>query len=357
MAATIKKIAELAGVSAGTVDRVVNRRGRVNPAVEARIQEIIKQVGYAPNLMAKSLSLKRRSPKIGVIFHTKSTGFTDEVLRGIAMAEAEISDFGVEVVIRSSRSFHADDQLEIIDGLLSEKVNAIAITPVNDTRIIARIDELTGAGFPIFCFINNVETVLAHPFIGPNAYETGRIAAGLFRLISGGNPETLAVITPSLKMLGHIRKIDGLRDALEQSAPNIRLLAPCEIPSSNDVEIYKTVDRFLSGHPEITALWHATSISDGGITALQEHDLLYRLKIVTLDLQRFIVTGLEKGYIAATISQNPYRQGYLTIKTIFNALLQEQYDTSLSENVPCEILLPENYHASMPFHEGVPKKQ
>ena len=79
MAATIKKIAELAGVSIGTVDRVINNRGRVSPAVEARVRSIIQEIGYTPNLMAKSLSLKRRSPKIGVIFHLERSGFLDEV--------------------------------------------------------------------------------------------------------------------------------------------------------------------------------------------------------------------------------------------------------------------------------------
>lgn len=353
MAATIKKIAELAGVSTGTVDRVINNRGRVNPSIEARIRNIILEVGYTPNLMAKSLSLKRRCSKIGIIFHTKSSAFTDEVLKGIARAKIEIADFGVDVVIRSSRNFDVDDQLQIIEELLALGVNAIAITPINDERIIVRIDQLVGENFPIFCFINDIETKLPHPFIGINAYQTGKTAAGLFRLLAVGASEKLAVITPSLKMLGHTQRMKGLRDTLSRIAPNIELLEPCEIPSSNDVEIYKVVNQYLAAHPTPTALWYATSISDGGITALREHDLLYKIRIVSLDIQSFISTGLEKGYIDATISQNPFQQGYLTTKIIFNSLLQEQYSIDLSDEVPGEILISENYDASIRRHRNI----
>ena len=47
--ATIKEIAELAGVSRGTVDRVLNNRGAVNAETEAKIRSIMKQLHYKPN--------------------------------------------------------------------------------------------------------------------------------------------------------------------------------------------------------------------------------------------------------------------------------------------------------------------
>lgn len=342
MAATIKKIAELAGVSIGTVDRVINNRGRVSPAVEARVRSIIQEIGYTPNLMAKSLSLKRRSPKIGVIFHLERSGFLDEVEAGLRQAEAEVSDFGVEVIVRASRNFDAADQMRIIQEMLGQGVNAIAITPINDARIAEQIDRLIRQGYPIFCFINDIVTQLPHAFVGPDAHQTGRIAAGLFSMLSCGREERLGVVTPSLKMLGHAQKLEGLRDAILQRQAPIRLLDVCELPGGNDVDIYKTVSAYLDANPALTALWYATSICDGGITALQEHGLLEKTTIVTLDLQPFIAQGLERFYIRATISQNPRQQGYQVIKTIFNALLQERYDPR-SVDVPCEILIRENY--------------
>ena len=58
--ATIKEIAELAGVSRGTVDRVLNNRGSVNRETAEKIRAIIKQLGYKPN-PEKEISDRRHS--------------------------------------------------------------------------------------------------------------------------------------------------------------------------------------------------------------------------------------------------------------------------------------------------------
>ena len=56
MAATIKDIADIAKVSRGTVDRVLNNRGRVKPEVEVRVRQVAESLGYKPNGAAKTFS-------------------------------------------------------------------------------------------------------------------------------------------------------------------------------------------------------------------------------------------------------------------------------------------------------------
>ena len=55
MAVTAQQIAELAGVSRGTVDRALHNRGRVNPEVAAEIHKIAAELGYKPNLIGQAL--------------------------------------------------------------------------------------------------------------------------------------------------------------------------------------------------------------------------------------------------------------------------------------------------------------
>ena len=54
MAVTIKRIAELAGVSTGTVDRALHDRGRVDPKVAKRVKQIAEELHYQPTSVAKS---------------------------------------------------------------------------------------------------------------------------------------------------------------------------------------------------------------------------------------------------------------------------------------------------------------
>lgn len=73
--ATIKDIAALAGVSRGTVDRVLNNRGSVNPATAEKINEIAKALDYKPNKAGLALAAQKRSWKLGVILFSTDNPF------------------------------------------------------------------------------------------------------------------------------------------------------------------------------------------------------------------------------------------------------------------------------------------
>ena len=59
MAVTLQKIAEVAGVSRGTVDRALNNRGRIRPEVADRIRKIADEMGYQPNLAGRALAMAK----------------------------------------------------------------------------------------------------------------------------------------------------------------------------------------------------------------------------------------------------------------------------------------------------------
>lgn len=65
--ATIREIAELAGVSRGTVDRVLNHRGSVNAATAALVNDIAKKLDYKPNRAGIALAAQRKMVRIGVV--------------------------------------------------------------------------------------------------------------------------------------------------------------------------------------------------------------------------------------------------------------------------------------------------
>jgi ABC-type sugar transport system substrate-binding protein len=111
-----------------------------------------------------------------------------------------------------------------------------------------------------------------------------------------------------------------LKDTINRNYPNIEISGVCEVPN-NEIEIYKTVKKYFQKNQDVTCLWYATSISDGGIIALNELNLLNKIRILSIDLQDFTINGLLNGYIFATISQKPFQQGYHTMKVIFNHLL------------------------------------
>lgn len=67
MAVTMKQIAEACQVSRGTVDRVLNNRGKVKPEIDSLVREMAKQMGYRPNTAGKALAARKKNYVIGVL--------------------------------------------------------------------------------------------------------------------------------------------------------------------------------------------------------------------------------------------------------------------------------------------------
>jgi DNA-binding LacI/PurR family transcriptional regulator len=71
MANTIEDVAKIANVSISTVSRVLNRRHLVNSATRQRVEKVIKQLNYSPNVYAQGLMIGRSDiPDLGTPYRT-----------------------------------------------------------------------------------------------------------------------------------------------------------------------------------------------------------------------------------------------------------------------------------------------
>ncbi len=102
--ATIRDVARLAGFSVASVSRVLNNSGKVNPATRECVLSAVRELGYSPNLAARSLSTAR-SHAIGVILPDMHGEFFGELVRGMDRAASE---HGYLLLLSN---IHADPQM------------------------------------------------------------------------------------------------------------------------------------------------------------------------------------------------------------------------------------------------------
>jgi LacI family transcriptional regulator len=342
MSVTIKKIAELAGVSRGTVDRVLNERGRVNPDVAKRVMELANSLNYKPNTVAKSLATRKKSFKIGFVIHLQGNPFYDYVIAGIKAASEEMKDFGISVIIKYGRNFDVENQLLLIDEVLSEGVNALAIVPLNDDRIINRINNLQADNFPVVLLVSNAESVDKVAYVGVDFYKVGEIAAGLMGLVTNGRANLL-LATPSLTMLGNMQRIKGFISVINSQYPDINIVNICEFPN-NDIESYNKACQILSENPNIDAILITTGAVSGLLKAIQDVGLFSKVKIISLDLADQIVDAIKSGLITATIFQHPFKQGYRATKILFDYLISGDLPQQKNVFIDCEIKIKQSFY-------------
>lgn len=312
---TIKDIADLAGVSRGTVDRVLNNRGSVNPQTAEKIMDIVRALDYRPNKAGTALAAQKKKFKIGVILFSENNPFFDEVMTGVSAKAAELEDYGITTLTRRVE-FDVDAQLAAIDDLLSEGIHGLMLAPYNHMRIQEKIDELMNRQIPVVTVNTDIDGSRRLAYVGSDYFRGGCTAAGLLALMTDGQVK-LGIITGSANVLCHSERIRGLKHILEESYPRIQIMEILE-NHDDEFESYALTRSLLERFPEIDALFFAAAGVYGGCKAVLESGR--HPKIITFDEVPTTLEMLRRGVISATISQQPFRQGSHSLDILFEYL-------------------------------------
>lgn len=315
--ATIKEIAQLAGVSRGTVDRVLNNRGSVSAQTADKIQNIAKELNYTPNQAGIALAAQKKKVKIGVILFTKENPFFDEVMKGVHQKARELAGYSCTVLTRRV-PFDIAAQLAAIDELLAEEIHGLVLTPYNAPEITVRINELSDAGIPVVTTNTDIVGSKRLAYVGSDYYHSGQIAGGLMGLISE-RPRQVGIITGSSQVLCHTERIAGFKDCITKKHPHILIKAIVE-NKDNDLESYEVTKRLLTDYPDINALFFTAAGVYGGCRALLGFCPKRDMRVIAYDNVETTKELLSQGVISATICQQPLIQGSMPIDILFRYL-------------------------------------
>ncbi|MFI7127135.1 LacI family DNA-binding transcriptional regulator [Nonomuraea sp. NPDC050153] len=144
---SIKEVAQLAGVSVGTVSNVLNRPDMVAPDTRLRVRAAIARLGYVRNGSARQLRAGR-SRTIGVVALDLSNPFFIDVLRGVETA-AQRAELTV-MVFNSNKD--ADREAGLLETFEEQRPLGVLITPVNDSAEEERLSRLISRGIPVVRF-------------------------------------------------------------------------------------------------------------------------------------------------------------------------------------------------------------
>ena len=120
MSVTIKDVAKKANVSISTVSRVINDSKPVSDEIKKRVLEVIRETGYTPNPVARSLVMKK-SRTIGVIVPDIASSYVGEVLNAM---EEIAKAYAYEIILCNSYG-EKEQELKYLNLLNSKQVEGI----------------------------------------------------------------------------------------------------------------------------------------------------------------------------------------------------------------------------------------
>ncbi len=313
---TIKEIAQMANVSRGTVDRVLNNRGSVKESTAQRVREIASSMGYTPNKAGIALAAQKRKIRIGVILFDTENPFFQTVMDGVLAKAEELAAYDASVLIRTT-TFDASAQIRAMEELVQEGIHGLVLTPYVDERVVCKINALCEKGIPVVTTNTDIVGSKRLAYVGSDYFAGGRCAAGLMKLVTGGKAN-IGIITGSSQVLCHTDRIAGFMDVL-QDAPDMHVLDTLK-NHDDEFESYEVTRYFLKTHPEADALFFAAGGLIGGCKAVINMNRTKDMHIICFDAQDTIRPMLENGLICATISQQPKKQGSLPLDILFEYL-------------------------------------
>ncbi|MCQ2509446.1 MAG: LacI family DNA-binding transcriptional regulator [Lachnospiraceae bacterium] len=319
MGVTLQQIAEAAGVSRGTVDRALNNRGRINPEVAANIKKIAKEMGYQPNRAGRALALSKQGIKIGVIIQSMETPFIKKLLEGVKEARQEISQFGVEMEIRTFEGQSTTRTIIEMDELKKEGCNGLVFMGTDDERLIEKINLFADENIPVITFNSDAENSRRVCYIGQNSRQSGKAAGGLMSQILMGK-KGVAVLSGYPLNHSHSNRVKGFLREMASCRPDVEILDVRYVYDS-DSRAEQIAEELMETCPELGGFYVAAAGAAGVCRAVEKAGKQGVIKVISNDLTDENIEQLKEGTIQFLIGQDAHAQGHEPVTRMFSLLV------------------------------------
>ena len=317
---TIKDIAKRAGVSRGTVDRVLNNRPGVNPETEAKVRALIEEMGYRPNMAGQMLAVKKRKLRLAfLIFHGPEFMFHLDILHAARDKAAELREFGVTVDFYLVRQLDTPYLERLFREVEESCPDGIAALPLRSTSFMSFIQRMNAKGIPTV-FFNLDEDFVPHlAYVGCDYVQSGRVAAGLASLCTEGHGLVGIAAADSPNSPSFAGRMGGFSQELSANHPGLTMVdggMPALFHDGEFSEVVSLVER----NPDMKAIY---IVNMGDYAVCQEIHRAARgrnLAAITHDLAPAQQELLKNGLISATIVQQPDIQGSLPLQLLYEYL-------------------------------------
>lgn len=331
----IKDIADLAGVSIGTVDRIIHSRGRFSPDTAERVRRIMAELDYRPNLMAQRLSMSKTC-RIGVFMPRpeQDSAYWRLALDGINRAARDLAPFGLSLKTIHYDRYDASGFLRAGLSLVAEKFDGILMAPLladESREIMARVDRLS----PVVFFDTDLPSATRLSFIGQDSHAGGRLAGRLMNLLAAGqgsNAEAVLLMPDADNE--HLRqRASGFMEAFQGATRSLRIA----VESNHDLPAFHAALN-AAITPNIGAVYVTDASAHYSAAYLRRFadstpPTRERPSLIGYDLVPENRLCLEAGEIDFLLTQRPDEQGYDGVNRLFRKLI-------LDENPPDHIFTP-----------------
>jgi LacI family transcriptional regulator len=336
---TIFDLAEVAGVSVATVDRVLNGRHRVREATAARVRDAAERIGFhaAPLLKRR---VNAAAPKRTFAFLLqKPDSFYRRLGADLEAATQRLSTCQGRAIVEYVTEISPSAICESLKRI-GDKADAIAVVSVDHPRVSEAIAELAARAKPTYALISDLTAEARAGYAGRDNRREGRTAGWLIAK-AARRAGQIGIIVGSHRYLCQETAEISFRTYLREHAPELEMLEPL-INLDDSRLAYSATQELIARRPDLVGLYVCGGGLDGVIAAAREEGLGSRVAIVGHELTSKTRAGLIDGVLTAVISTPTASLAERLLEAMAKRLGAPAIDAPAQIVAPFDIFLPTN---------------
>ena len=339
----IKDIAEKAGVSVGTVDRVLHKRPNVSKKALEKVKKTLQEMNYQPNAYASAMAYNKSFTFYVVTPQHEQEAYWDEVEEGARKAEQSLRDFNISVEFLHYERFNPPSFLKTSQECIEKNPGGVVLVPSDLETTRQFTDKMHELKIPFVMLDSYMPDLRPLAFFGQDSFSSGFFAARMLMLIAAHEKQILLVKRTKNGQVTSKQQVNregGFRHYMRDHFPEIEILE-IDLPyEATPKEYDKLLEQFFDAHPLVH---HCITLSSKAhivgtfLLRTNRRDI----QVMGYDMVPKNAECLRQGSISFLIAQHAYQQGYSCIDTLFKAIVLKQEVTPVNY-MPIELLTKEN---------------
>lgn len=265
---TIADLANAAGVSVATVDRVLSGRLRVREETSRKVFEAAERIGFhGANLIRQRLFSELPEYRLGIILRKERHAFYQSFVSQLEEAAGSVRDCRLRLNIQFAQSAEPGELADLLSAM-SGKVHAVAATGPDHHDVTSAVTHLKANGIPTFSLLSDFAQGVRETYIGTNNIKVGRTAAWFISKIAT-RPGRVLLFLGGHRFHGHALRETGFRSYMREYAPQFEVM-----DALINLETRRLTCEALLGalarHDDLVGVYCAGGGMEGAIEALKE---------------------------------------------------------------------------------------
>ena len=338
----IKDVAELAGVSVGTVDRVIHNRPNVSKTAREKVEKALKEMDYHPNMYASALAYNKKYNFDFIIPKHESEAYWEEIEEGAMSACEHRRDFNINMKMMYYNRFDKNTFVQVTEQCLKDQPDGVIIVPTTLDVMREFTDILHDQDIP-FILLDYMPDLKPLSFYGQDSFFSGYFAGRMLMLLAAKENEIMLMKqmkNGNVASKQQENRETGFRHYMRDHFPEVKI-TEVNLPLNEEREQYDDIlDTFFKEHPHVH---HCITFNSKAhlVGEFLQKSNRRNVQIMGYDMVNKNAECVKQGSISFLIAQHAYMQGFSCIETLFEAIVLKKEVTPINY-MPIEILTKEN---------------